>query len=116
MDLYDQFVGMVASGRHMPPDQVRVLADGRAYTGRQALALGLIDAIGGEAEARAWLAAEKGIPAGLPVAELRIDGLARRLLLGSLAPVLGDMMKSVLSQGLSLDGAWAIWQPGNSDD
>ena len=116
MDLYDQFVGMVASGRHMPPDQVRALADGRAYTGRQALGLGLVDAIGGEPEARAWLAAEKGIPVGLPVVELQIDGLARRMLLGSVAPVLGDMMKSVLSQGLSLDGAWAIWQPGNSDD
>ena len=116
MDLYDQFVGMVASSRHMPPDQVRALADGRAFTGRQALGLGLIDAIGGEPEARAWLAAEKGIPAGLPVAELQVDGLARRMLLGSVAPVLGDMMKSVLSQGLSLDGAWAIWQPGNNDD
>jgi len=116
MDIYDQFVGMVASGRHMSPDQVRALADGRAFTGRQALGLGLIDAIGGEPEARAWLAAEKGIPAGLPVAELQVDGLARRMLLGSVAPVLGDMMKSVLSQGLSLDGAWAIWQPGNNDD
>ena len=30
------------------------LADGRVYTGRQARALGLIDAIGGETEARAW--------------------------------------------------------------
>jgi len=116
MDLYDQFVGMVASGRHMPPEQVRALADGRAYTGRQALALGLIDAIGGEAEARAWLAAEKGIPAGLPVTELQVDGLGRRLLMGSVAPVLGDLMKSVLSQGLSLDGAWSIWQPGSNDD
>ncbi len=115
MDIYNQFVAMVASGRHMSPDQVRALADGRAYTGRQALGLGLIDAIGGEPEARAWLAAEKGIPATLPVADLQVDGLARRLLLGSVAPVLGDMMKSVLSQGVSLDGAWAIWQPGNND-
>jgi protease-4 len=116
MDLYDQFVGMVASGRHMPPEQVRALADGRAYTGRQALGLGLIDAIGGEPEARAWLAAERGIPTDLPVTELRIDGIARRVLMGSLAPVLEDLMKSVLSQGLSLDGAWAIWQPASSDD
>ena len=53
MDMYDQFVGMVATGRHMDPARVRELADGRAYTGRQALKLGLIDAIGGEREARA---------------------------------------------------------------
>jgi len=116
MDMYDQFVGMVAEGRHMPPEQVRALADGRAYTGRQALGLGLIDAIGGEPEARAWLAAEKGISTELPVNELRVDGLARRILVGSVAPALEDMMKSVLSQGLSLDGAWAIWQPVRRDD
>ncbi len=54
-DMYDQFVGMVATGRHMDPDAVRALADGRAYTGRQALKLGLIDAIGDEQDARAWL-------------------------------------------------------------
>src|SRR5271166_6618241 len=57
-DMYDQFVTMVAMGRHMDPDQVRKLADGRAYTGRQALKLGLVDAIGGEADARAWLEQE----------------------------------------------------------
>ncbi len=44
MDMYDQFVGMVASGRHMDADRVRELADGRAYTGRQALRLGLVSA------------------------------------------------------------------------
>lgn len=35
MDMYDQFVGMVATGRHMDADAVRALADGRAYTRRQ---------------------------------------------------------------------------------
>ncbi len=62
MDMYDQFVEMVAAGRHMDPDKVRQLADGRAYTGRQALKLGLVDAIGGEREARAWLAETHDVP------------------------------------------------------
>ena len=34
MDMYDQFVAMVATGRHMDPAKVRELGDGRAYTGR----------------------------------------------------------------------------------
>ena len=42
------------------PARVRELADGRAYTGRQALQLGLVDAIGGEHEARDWLAEDEG--------------------------------------------------------
>ena len=35
-DMYGQFVEMVATGRHMDAAKVRSLADGRAYTGRQA--------------------------------------------------------------------------------
>lgn len=69
-DLFDQFVSIVATGRHMDPDKVRTLADGRAYTGRQALGLGLIDELGGEHEARAWLAANKHIATTLPIDDL----------------------------------------------
>lgn len=45
-DLYDQFVTVVSEGRKLDPAQVRKLADGRVYTGRQAKQLGLIDEIG----------------------------------------------------------------------
>jgi protease-4 len=112
MDMYEQFVGMVAAGRHMTPEQVRPLADGRAYTGRQALKLGLIDAIGGEREARAWLAAERGISGSLPVENLETPSLTEWALGASLAPLLQGILKTVSFQGLKLDGAWAIWQPG----
>jgi protease-4 len=110
-DLYDQFVAMVAASRHLPLERVRALADGRAYTGRQALDLGLIDAIGGESAARAWLASARGVPADLPTRPLRSRSLTARLLLGEVAPALGDTVKSMLSQWVTIDGAWAIWQP-----
>ncbi|HSH68667.1 MAG TPA: signal peptide peptidase SppA, partial [Deferrisomatales bacterium] len=45
-DLFDQFVMAVAEGRRMDPQQVRQLADGRVYSGRQALELGLVDQLG----------------------------------------------------------------------
>jgi protease-4 len=109
-DLYDQFVGMVASGRHMETARVRELADGRAYSGRQALQLGLIDAIGGEYEARQWLAKEKGVSADLPVDDVATGGLAGRALSGSLGWILDSATKTLLSQGVILDGAWAVWQ------
>ncbi len=108
MDMYDQFVGMVASGRHMDPARVRELADGRAYTGRQALALGLVDVIGGEPEARAWLAASKGVPADLPTQDVQLDGFYRRTFGG----LFGGVWKTLFSQGVMLDGAVALWQPG----
>ncbi|MBN8897768.1 MAG: S49 family peptidase, partial [Rhodospirillales bacterium] len=82
MDMYDQFVTMVAAGRHMDPARVRELADGRAYTGRQALPLGLVDAIGDETTARAWLAKEKDVSAALPVEDVSTSGFAGRALAG----------------------------------
>lgn len=45
-DVHDQFVDSVAAGRHLDPQKVRVLADGRIFTGRQARELGLVDELG----------------------------------------------------------------------
>ena len=44
--IYDDFVQIVAEGRNLPEETVRELADGRVYTGQQALEYGLIDAVG----------------------------------------------------------------------
>jgi protease IV len=110
LDMYDQFVGMVAGGRHMDPARVRELADGRAYTGRQALKLGLVDAIGGEPDARLWLADQKGIAADLPVEDVSTSSLAARAFSSSLGWMFDALWKSLFSQGVILDGAWAVWQ------
>ena len=45
-DVYAQFVEAVAAGRRMSPEQVRPLADGRVFSGRQAKQLGLVDELG----------------------------------------------------------------------
>jgi protease-4 len=108
-DMYDQFVEMVAAGRHMDTAKVRSMADGRAYTGRQALHLGLVDAIGGEREAKDWLASAKGVPASLPVEDVSDNGFASRALSGQLGSMLQDVWKTLISQSVSLDGAWAVW-------
>jgi protease-4 len=115
-DLYGQFVDMVAAGRHMDAARVRALADGRPYTGRQALHLGLIDAIGGEAAARAWLAQAKSVPAGL---RIRKVGLRRGWLASvgaSFTPgwVSGLLGKTLTSQVLMLDLPLALWQPSGT--
>lgn len=109
-DMYDQFVGMVAAGRHMQPDAVRQLGDGRAYTGRQALGLGLIDQIGEERDARDWLAAKKNVSASLPTEDVTTTTLLDRTLSGSLGPLFEGVWKTFVSQSVRLDGAWAVWQ------
>ena len=44
---YDLFLNRVSKGRSLAIDRVREIAQGRVYTGRQALSIGLIDEIGG---------------------------------------------------------------------
>jgi protease-4 len=114
MDLYDQFVGMVAAGRHMDAAAVRKLADGRAYTGRQALALGLVDQIGSDAAVRQWLATQ-GVPTSLPLRDLQGRGWTVRLAGGPARGWLGVALQAVaktfFGQGVTLDTAWAVWQP-----
>jgi protease-4 len=79
-DMQSQFVGRVAAGRNMPEPRVRELADGRVMSGRQALGLGLVDAIGGEREARAWLAEAHQVPVELRVREIDPRSTAERAL------------------------------------
>ncbi|MDD5303618.1 MAG: signal peptide peptidase SppA [Elusimicrobia bacterium] len=58
-DAYGQFVQAVADGRKMTVEQVKPLADGRIYSGNQALALGLVDQLGDSVDATK-LAAQLG--------------------------------------------------------
>ena len=52
---YNYFVSLVAKRRGMSVSEARTRADGKIYTGQQALLLSLIDQIGGEVEAINWL-------------------------------------------------------------
>jgi len=83
-DLFDQFVTAVAEGRKLEPASVRDLADGRVYSGRQALHLGLVDQLGGFWDA-VGVAAELGGIEGKPDLDYR-----RRRPKGLLGWILGD--------------------------
>jgi len=50
-DMHEQFVSDVAKARFLKRDRVAAIADGRAVSGRQALALGLVDMLGGRQQA-----------------------------------------------------------------
>lgn len=69
-DFYDMFVDMVAAGRKLPRTEVVRLADGRVYTGPQALAGKLVDALGDEKDAIAWLETSKGVAKELKVKDV----------------------------------------------
>jgi protease-4 len=66
-DSFSWFVDVVAERRGLTRAQVLPLADGRIITGQQGIASKLVDEVGGEDEALAWLEKNKGIKADLPV-------------------------------------------------
>lgn len=107
LDMYDMFVGMVADRRSLDIEDAKKLADGRIYTGRQAVALKLVDEIGGDEEARAWLESARGVPAGLPVYDVEI----KHENAGVLGLVGGMIGKALFSERLTLDGLVALWHP-----
>lgn len=112
MDMHAMFVDMVALRRDKPTAETMSLADGRVFTGRQALKLGLIDAIGGEDEALDWLADERDVARDLPVMQAEPDypqpTFAQRLI-GAFTGMFG---KALVSERLTLDGLLSVWHPG----
>ncbi len=104
-DMHALFTDMVAERRGLDAARARRLADGRVYSGRQALEHDLIDAIGGEAEARAWLVAERGLPEGLPVNDVDTEPESEEWF-----PSVGSLTRNMLlSERLTLDGLISVW-------
>ena len=58
---YQQFVETVAEARKLTVENVKSFADGRVFTGQQALKLGLVDRLGTEEDARRWTAELVGL-------------------------------------------------------
>lgn len=114
-DSYDWFVDIVAERRGLSRADTLALADGRIVTGRQGVEAGLIDAIGGELEAVAWLESERELASDLPVVtyypleEDDLFGLPRWL---------GGAVRSAFGLGpggsIALDGLVSLWQAGSS--
>jgi len=107
LDLYGFFVDLVTERRPIDADAVRQLADGRVFSGRQAVQNNLIDAIGDEAAAIDWMVRERDLPDGLPIETVQTsadeDGLLEK--------ITGLAGKSLFSNALTLDGLVSLWQP-----
>jgi protease IV len=110
------FTGLVAERRHLTPERVAVLADGRVYTGRQAMTEKLIDALGGEEVARQWLETDKKVSKDLNVVNWANPVNTDPTGLGfSIANI---VLKALGFEGLKrqvesarLDGLLVLWNP-----
>ena len=92
-EAYDRFVKAIAQGRSMSEDEVRKLADGRTYTGTQAVKNKLIDKIGTEEDLINFIKEDKKL-SNPKVIELRPDKAAESLL----SRFVKATMKSIISE------------------
>jgi len=106
-DTYNWFVDILAARRGLTRTEALALADGRVFTGRQALASQLIDAIGSEREAGKWLAETRGVSPDLPTRD--IDPPLQTP--GFLDLLVGLSKKALVYERLRLDGLISVWHP-----
>ncbi|HLH12571.1 MAG TPA: signal peptide peptidase SppA [Methylovirgula sp.] len=125
-DSYEWFKGLVKQRRGMTDAQLAAVDDGRIYTGRQALGLKLIDEIGDERAAIAWMEKVKGVPHNLPVRDWKSESELEKLgILSTSAKIadavgLGSLARALdrgadYAQARLLDGLVSIWQVGATD-
>ncbi|GGE32600.1 protease [Agaricicola taiwanensis] len=122
-DSYQQFRGLVSERRNLTGEELDRVADGRVVVGQRALDLKLVDELGGEDEARQWLAREKGVAGDLPIVDWKpSEGFwsgmgATSSMAAALAEVLGwtglaaDLRRGGANQVGVLDGVLAVWHP-----
>ena len=124
-DSYAWFKGMVRDRRKLDGAALDQVADGRVFTGRQALPLKLIDEIGNEQTAVDWLVKQKGIAPNTPVRDYRLTprfgdlpflhvavaGALDAVGLTSFARRIEDWGTFQAVERLNLDGLLALWHP-----
>jgi protease-4 len=124
-DSYAWFRGLVKTRRQLDDAGLDRVADGRVFTGRQGVGLKLVDELGDERTALAWLAKEKNIDAKTPVRDYRLRDRLSDLPflhtavittldavgLSSFARRLEDWGTVQAVERLNLDGLLALWHP-----
>jgi len=128
-DSYAWFKGLVRDRRGMDDAQLAKVSDGRVFTGRQAVELKLIDQLGDEKSAIAWLEAEKGVKKDLPVRDFKLSPrfgdltflrtaasvTLEALGLGAIAHQIEQAGVAQAVDRLSLDGMLALWHPAGTN-
>ena len=123
-DSYAWFKDLVKDRRKMDDAQLAAVADGRVFTGRQGVGLKLVDSLGNEKTALAWLEKEKKVPASTPVRDYSLEPRFSELSFLHVAAWtfeavgLSAMAHRIEAWGsvqaierLNLDGLLALWHP-----
>jgi protease-4 len=128
VDSYAWFKDLVKDRRKMDDAQLAAVADGRVFTGRQGVGLKLVDSLGNEKTALAWLEKEKKVPASTPVRDYSLEPRFSEFSFLHVAAWtfeavgLSAMAHRIEAWGavqaierLNLDGLLALWHPPSAN-
>jgi len=128
LDSYAWFKDLVKNRRNMDNGQLTRVADGRVFTGRQAVGLKLVDGLGNEKTALAWLEKEKKVPANTPVRDYSLRPRFGELSflhvaawtfeavgLSAIAHRIEEWGAVQAVERLNLDGLLALWHPPSTN-
>lgn len=128
LDSYAWFKDLVKNRRKMDNGQLTRVADGRVFTGRQAVGLKLVDGLGNEKTALAWLEKEKKVPANTPVRDYSLQPRFGELSflhvaawtfevvgLRAIAHRIEEWGAVQAVERLNLDGLLALWHPPSTN-
>lgn len=112
-DSYDWFIKLVRERRNMTIAESRIAGDARIFTGNLALEVKLVDEIGGEDVAQAWLSANRDIQEDLEMKTYRprdsLDRLSGANFLGRILGLAG--LSALVPDSAALDGLVSVWHP-----
>ena len=94
-DSYDSFVAMVARERHRSVEEILPLATGEFWSGRRALELGLVDALGDREDALAELSRITGVAVGRTVRVTPPRPFLERMLSGGASAIVAPVALGV---------------------
>jgi len=128
LDSYAWFKDLVKNRRKMDNGQLTRVADGRVFTGRQAVGLKLVDGLGNEKTALAWLEKERKVPANTPVRDYSLRPRFGELSflhvtawtfeavgLSAIAHRIEEWGAVQAVERLNLDGLLALWHPPSTN-
>lgn len=120
-DTYDWFKNLVRERRRLNESELAAASTGQVFNGRQGLPMKLVDKVGGERDAVAWLEQERKVPKDLPIRDWKPRS-DRDISLFAMAATAVDVLgfekvaealrrTQAHAEIAQLDGLLVVWQP-----
>ncbi len=120
-DTYEWFKNLVRERRRLSESELAAASTGQVFNGRQGVPMKLVDRLGSERDAVAWLETEKGVPRNLPVRDWKPRSGRDFSILATAATTVDLLGFERVAQALrradthveaaQLDGLLAVWHP-----